>query len=161
MKDKYAALTYAQGFTEQNFDMPDLIVGFEVLEHFPNPMKDLDDLFSYNANALLLSTAIYTNEKKDWWYVAPETGQHVFFYSKKALELIAKKYGYSLVISDTFILFVKNISAPRKILARQILRNSALHVLKAFVLLLPTPGIWRDHRIQVEKSKQTIDCRTG
>ena len=34
VKDKYATPTYAQGFTDQDFSVPDLIIGFEVLEHF-------------------------------------------------------------------------------------------------------------------------------
>ena len=67
VKDKYATPTYAQGFTEQNFDKPDLVIGFELLEHFPTPKSDLEDLFKHNSNVLLLSTAIYTNEKSDWW----------------------------------------------------------------------------------------------
>ena len=45
VKDKYAAPSYAQGFTEQDFDTPDLLIGFELLEHFANPKSDLEDLF--------------------------------------------------------------------------------------------------------------------
>ena len=47
IKDKYATPTYAQGFTEENFAKPDLIVGFEGIGNInPNPMTDLDDLFN-------------------------------------------------------------------------------------------------------------------
>jgi hypothetical protein len=56
VKDKYAAPTYAQGFTEPNFQKPDLVIAFEVLEHFSNPEKDLDDLFSSNPQVLFAST---------------------------------------------------------------------------------------------------------
>lgn len=154
VKDKYATPTYAQGFTEQDFDTPDLVIGFEVLEHFPNPKSDLDDLFKHNSNALLLSTAIYTNEKKDWWYLTLESGQHVFFYSKKALELIAEKYNYSLIVSGGFILFVRNTTALKKAVAKLLLKVRICRLLKGLIVLFPTRGVWKDHLLQVEKSKQ-------
>jgi hypothetical protein len=154
VKDKYATPTYAQGFTEQNFNVPDLVLGFEVLEHFPNPSTDLNGLFSYTPKALLLSTAIYTNEKNDWWYLAPESGQHIFFYSKQALEEIASKYNYNLVISGGFILFIKNASKLKKLAAKFLLKGRVVRLLKALIVLLPTPGVCKDHLLQVEKSKQ-------
>ncbi len=154
VKDKYATPTYAQGFTEQDFNAPDLIIGFELLEHYSNPSNDLDDLFFHSPKALLLSTAIYSNENKDWWYLAPESGQHVFFYSRKSIEMIAIKYNYAFVISGDFILFVNNASIFTKIAAKLLLRRVVVRLLKILVLLLPTPGVWRDHLLQVERNKQ-------
>ena len=154
VKDKYATPTYGQGFTEQNFDTPDLIVGFEVLEHYPNPTSDLDNLFSYNPRALLLSTAIFTNEQQDWWYLAPESGQHVFFYSKKSISMIAAKYEYDLVMSGGFILFVKKASMLIKVASKIFLNGRVVRLLKSIILFLPTPGVWQDNLLQVEKSKQ-------
>ena len=133
---------------------PDLIIGVEVLEHYPNPMSDLDNLFGYQPRALLLSTAIFTNEKKDWWYLAPESGQHVFFYSKNAIAMIAAKYKYDLVMSGGFILFVKNPSLLTKIVSKILLKGWVVRFLKSVILFLPTPGVWQDHLFQVEKSKQ-------
>lgn len=62
VKDKYAQPTYAQGFTDPNVDTPDLVIGFEVLEHYPDPMSDLDQLFALTPRVLLFSTARYTNQ---------------------------------------------------------------------------------------------------
>ncbi|MFT3794533.1 hypothetical protein [Flavobacterium sp.] len=31
--------------------------------------------------------------RKDWWYIAPEHGQHIAFHSKKSFEFLAQKYG--------------------------------------------------------------------
>jgi hypothetical protein len=154
VKDKYAAPTYGQGFTEQNFATPDLIIGFELLEHYPNPITDLDSLFAYRPRALLLSTAIFTNEKEDWWYLASESGQHIFFYSKNAMEMIADKYKYDLVISGGFILFVKNLSPLTKIVSKILLKGLVVRMLKSAIFFLPAPGVWQDHLLQVEKSKQ-------
>lgn len=156
VKDKYTSPTYAQGFSDQNFDKPDLIIGFEILEHFENPSIDLENLFEYTPNIMLLSTAIYSNETSDWWYLVPEAGQHVFFYSKKALELIAEKYQYSLVVSGEFILFVKNNTSSLRInLAKILLKNRIARLIKSYVVFLPTPGVWQDHLDQVQKLKQT------
>jgi 2-polyprenyl-3-methyl-5-hydroxy-6-metoxy-1,4-benzoquinol methylase len=154
VKDKYAQPAYAQGFTDQDFDVPDLLTGFEVIEHYPNPTIDLGELFSYKPNALMLSTAIYEGENKDWWYLAPESGQHVFFYTKKAIKIIANRYNYTFVISGSFILFMKNASFFKRLMANLLLKGLIVRLLKALIFLLPTPGVWRDHLLQVEKSKQ-------
>jgi hypothetical protein len=155
VKDKYAKATYGQGFTEEDFVTPDLIIGFEVLEHYQNPMSDLDNLFIRQPRAVMLSTSIFTNEKQDWWYLSPASGQHVFFYSKNAMAMIAKKYNYDLVISGGFILFVKNPSLLTQIASKIILRSLVVRLLKSIILFLPAPGVWQDHLVQVEKSNQT------
>src|SRR5271165_5555522 len=104
VKDKYAAPTYAQGFTEPDFSVPDLVLAFEVFEHFQNPKADLTALLGMGSSLFLVSTCLYTNQKGDWWYLAPEGGQHVFFYSKKALHLIARRYGCELFICGSIAL---------------------------------------------------------
>jgi hypothetical protein len=151
LKDKYATPTYAQGFTERDFDIPDLVIGFEVLEHLPNPKNDLQEFFGYNAKALLLTTAIYRNQQKDWWYFSPESGQHVFFYSMKALKRIAEKYKYTLVTSGGFILFIKNISFVKTLLVTIFLNRFTCRLMRSIVLLLPARGAWNDHLLQKKK----------
>ena len=154
VQDKYATPTYAQGFTQPNFSHPDLVIGFEVLEHFANPQTDLEDLFGYQSHTLLLSTALYTNQTNQWWYLLPESGQHVFFYSKQSLEWIAKKYRYSLIISGEFVLFTREKSTLKKNIAKLLLTKTMRRLLKALVVLLPAPGIEKDQALQMEKSKQ-------
>lgn len=159
VKDKYATPTYAQGFTDEDFDAPDLLIGFELLEHFSNPKSDVDDLFGYRPGALLLSTEIYENQEKDWWYLLPESGQHVFFYSKRALQKVAERYDYSLVFGGGFILFVRNASALKMAFARVLLNRLVCRLIRGIVVLLPARGVWADHAIQVEKSKHAQQQR--
>ena len=154
VKDKYASPIYAQGFTEPTFTKPDLVIGFEVMEHFANPESDLDDLFGYQPKALLMSTAIYTNQSSDWWYLLPESGQHVFFYSRQALELIAKKYQYSLIVSGGFILFIRQPSALKAFLAKVLLKEKICRLIRSLVVVLPAPGILNDQLLQVQQAKQ-------
>jgi len=154
VKDKYATPIYAQGFTEQDFEQPDLVIGFEVIEHFANPQADLENLFHYQAKAILLSTGIYTHQGKEWNYICPESGQHVFFYSPKSLEWLAKKYGYCLVMRGDFILFLKHASAFQIAAAKLLLSKTVCRLLRAWVVLLPAPGIEKDQLLQVKKSQQ-------
>lgn len=156
VKDKYARPAYAQGFTDPNFTKPDLVIGFEVIEHFANPETDLASLFDYEPKHLLLSTGIYSKQDKDWWYLTPESGQHVFFYSKKALEIIAGKYNYSLIVSGGFILFSKQISTIKKLISTIVLSKTVCRLIRAFVVLLPARGIVHDQNLQIEKNKQKI-----
>lgn len=152
--DKYATPTYAHGFTEPDFERPDMVIAFEVLEHFADPKADLTDLFKHSPNVLLLSTAIYTNQRQDWWYLAPEGGQHVFFYSKQALKQIAERFGYQIVISGGFVLYIRSATVLRRNIARFLLNSKVCRLAKAFVVTRATPGVWKDHLFQIEKSNR-------
>tara|TARA_B100000787_G_scaffold147049_1_gene117871 strand:- start:2381 stop:3199 length:819 start_codon:yes stop_codon:yes gene_type:complete len=155
VKDKYATPTYAQGYTEQDFTKPDLITAFEVLEHLSNPMTELAEMFAFNSDAALFSTEIYKNHTQDWWYLSAVSGQHVFFYSYKSLEMIAEKYNYNLIVNGNFILFVKKISKIKKIAVKILLNKFVQRMLKPLILSFPTSGVGHDHRIQSELSKKS------
>jgi methyltransferase family protein len=158
VKDKYATPTYAQGFTEPDFQDPDLVIAFEVLEHFANPGRDLDSLFSLKPRVLFASTGIYTDEQGDWWYLAPETGQHVFFYSRKALDLIAEKYGYGLLANGDFVLFVRPdlMSNAKSVLTRLMLKGAVIRLLRSLIVFLPAPYAWNDHLLQKKNAGPSI-----
>jgi 2-polyprenyl-3-methyl-5-hydroxy-6-metoxy-1,4-benzoquinol methylase len=151
--DKYAEATYAEGFTVPDFDRPDLVIAFEVLEHFADPKADLDALFEKRPDVLLVTTGIYTDEKADWWYIAPEAGQHVFFYSPKALAIIAERYGYRLVVQNWFILFIKSeaYSDRKARLAKWLLTPGMRQIVRAFVAFKRATGHQTDHLRQKAK----------
>lgn len=86
---------------------PRVITAFEVFEHLPNPALDLEELFDLRPQLLIFSTEIYEGQPADWWYLDPATGQHVFFYSRAALDSIAARYGYRLVFLDPVWAFVR------------------------------------------------------
>ena len=155
--DKYAVPAYAQGFTEPDFQHPDLVIASEVVEHFANPGRDLDQLFGLNPRIVFVSTAVYADQQGDWWYLAPDSGQHVFFYSKKALDLIADKYGYRLLANGDFILFVRPalLSNLRSALSSLVLRRAIIRLLRSMVVFMPTPYAWNDYLLQKEKLKPT------
>jgi hypothetical protein len=145
--DRYASSVYSQGFTTPDFAVPQLVTAFEVIEHFACPSKDLDSIFALDAGVILISTALYESQMGDWWYLAPESGQHVFFYSAGALDWIGERYGYQYLSSGNLVLFFR----PRSIGTLQrwrlaLLLNPLLRrPLRAFMSLRRTPGVWRDH----------------
>ncbi|MFC4307859.1 class I SAM-dependent methyltransferase [Steroidobacter flavus] len=153
--DRYAKPTYAQGFEHPDFATPELIVAFEVLEHYPQPRDDLDALFKQGPKAVLASTGIYTNQGQDWWYLAPQAGQHIFFYSRRALGQVARKYGYDLLVSGGYLLFLRSgvFGGMRPALAKLMLKSNARRWTKALLVMRSAKGVWKDHTEQVEQKK--------
>ena len=144
--DRYASSTYAAGFTRSDWTDIDLLLLFEVFEHFQRPGQELQDIFRAQPKAILGSTCWYSGQDSSWWYLTPETGQHVFFYSRGALQSVARSYGYDSVISGAYMLLVRagSYSTVRLRLLRLLLNRITLRLLGAGLRLLPTPGVWRD-----------------
>lgn len=79
---------------EQQSDF-EVVTAFEVFEHLVNPFEEIRAIAELGNN-VLFSTVLLPEDLKsiaDWWYVAPETGQHIAFYTEKALEYIANRLG--------------------------------------------------------------------
>jgi hypothetical protein len=148
MTDSHASPAYAQGFSDPDFAKLNMITAFEVVEHFVEPACELDEIFNRGVKVVLLSTLLYTGQREDWWYLAPETGQHVFFYSAKAMELIAARYGYILVAANGYFLFVREASWLRKIVFKVFTLPSFRRGLRSLIMLFPARGVWHDHAAQ-------------
>ncbi|MET0536213.1 MAG: class I SAM-dependent methyltransferase [Steroidobacter sp.] len=155
VRDKYASPTYAQGFETPDFTQPDMIVAFEVIEHYAEPHKDLDVLFARRPRAVLASTGIFGAQGQDWWYLAPESGQHVFFYSRAALQWIARAHEYELLIVSGYLLFLRQgvCSTLKKVLSKALLKSGMRRFTKARLAMSSAAGVWRDHQLQVERAK--------
>lgn len=147
VRDKYAQPTYAQGFTEPDFDRPDLVIASEVLEHFAHPRAELDALFALEPQVLFATTDLYSAEREDWWYLSRDTGQHVFFYSRKALECVAARHRYVLVANGSLLVFVKpeRLTPLRRQLLRLVLRGKVRRLLRVLMAALPVRGASRDY----------------
>ncbi|WP_395059847.1 class I SAM-dependent methyltransferase [Flavobacterium sp.] len=93
---------YCENLFAKHFDISDindthfdLVTGFEILEHLQNPLKEIEEIFKYSENAIFSTELIpeSNDEIENWWYISQETGQHIAFYSPKAMQLIAEKFG--------------------------------------------------------------------
>lgn len=110
--DLYTENLFARGFNFNKTHSADieLITSFESFEHFVNPIQELESMLSVSKNiffsTLLLPTTI---PEKNWWYYAFEHGQHISFYSKQSLSLLAEKFNlYFYSNNKDFHLFTKN-----------------------------------------------------
>jgi Methyltransferase domain len=144
--DKYAQPSYAPNFVAQSLSQARILLAFEVFEHFENPRDDFKALLDLDIPVVMASTAIFKDQGPDWWYLAPETGQHVFFYSVAALKLIARTYGYELLICSGHLLLLKpgRASSLRRLLLKCLLQKHVLRLVGAAMRLLPARGVWKD-----------------
>jgi len=65
----------------------------------PDPLINFGELFKLAPRHILFSTLLYSGQAEDWWYFT-NNGQHVAFYTRRSLELIAEHYGYQLASND-------------------------------------------------------------
>lgn len=148
--DKYSTNTYAAGFDGQSDKKYDLITAFEVYEHLPDPAREIDQIFSHEPEVHFLSTSIYKDQGKDWQYIWPTTGRHVFFYSRTGMEYLSRKYGYSLLCGRSYTLFHrKSISGIRRRFLRRLVNGK--HERTIMTLFMMCHGKWH-----FEKDRQLI-----
>lgn len=153
--DRYAPASYATGFNGSLNTHYDLVTAFEVVEHFPAPKSDLDALFGANPKIVLIMTYLYQGENADWWYIAPEEGQHIFFYSPAAIALIGRRYGYHPLICKGFIVFSRTVpTAWQKFVLQKILTPRILSWLRLVVLARRTDAPQRDSALLEERVRQ-------
>lgn len=97
--DLHCANLLARGF-ELGTERCEAITAIEVLEHAVDPVTFLSDaLQRTGASVAVLTTELLPEPVPDpasWWYYAFETGQHVSFFERRTLELLAKKLGLRL-----------------------------------------------------------------
>jgi hypothetical protein len=147
--DRHARPKYAMGFGQPHTDheRPDLVTAFEVLEHFVTPREELRALFDPKPAALLVSTDAWEGQGPDWWYLAPDTGQHVFFFTRRALAELAAREGYGLLRVGGYWLFLRRGAFPRwrERVARTLLSSRLRSLRNAWAVTRDTPGVMLDH----------------
>jgi hypothetical protein len=93
LSDQYARNEIARGFDDLGAT-PDILCSFEVAEHFPDPSVGMAAILGRGANVCLIGTETYRGQDKNWWYISPQSGQHVFFYSPAGMQILADRHGY-------------------------------------------------------------------
>lgn len=95
-EDKFCENVFAKHFdiSDAGQSKFDVATAFEVFEHFVNPLEEIEKVLKFSDHLIFSTQLTPSNEKEleDWWYIAPETGQHVAFYTPQAMEILAKKY---------------------------------------------------------------------
>ena len=103
---------------DQKYDAITLI---EVALHFEDPLEEFRRLLQLTN--VLFFTAVLTDEKldHDWWYLSPETGQHIALFSQKTLATLAEKLGVNLTSDGRFfhIFHRENLTKKARFIAKR------------------------------------------
>jgi hypothetical protein len=121
--DPYARNLFAQGREGKPSESYGCVTMVEVLEHLLDPLELIRSL-SAHVDLIIVSTVLVPEGRtdlSDWWYLIPDLGQHVTFYTVPALEAIATSCGYRLT-TDSMGLHVLSKSRLRP-LARLAVRK--------------------------------------
>lgn len=105
--DKYDDARLALGFKIDSIPADSMINLCEVAEHFVEPRVEFDRLFATDPAVLVIQTALVGVPEEDWSYLAPEHGQHVFFYSSRSLHWLAARHKRILLTSGTYALLIR------------------------------------------------------
>lgn len=104
--DVYTANIFAAGLTGdldgQRFD---LVTAFEVLEHLTDPVGELAPV-AQATDRLLVTTQVLPSPAPrpgEWDYYAPESGQHITFYTPRSLEELAHRLGFDGVVTSSLV----------------------------------------------------------
>ena len=97
-QDAYCANLFAKYFDISDSAQHgpfELVTAFEVFEHLPDPVNELEHVLTYS-DAILFSTQVqpFTDVKPEtWWYFMMDAGQHVSLYSRESLQTLANRFG--------------------------------------------------------------------
>ncbi len=103
--DIYCQNLFSRGFEAE---LPlqgsyEAVTAFEVFEHLVDPRTDLEKI-SPLTSCLCFSTTLRPEpvpQPADWWYYGLDHGQHVSFYSRRSLEILARDFGFHLATNDS------------------------------------------------------------
>jgi len=95
-KDKYCDNLFARGFEVENTSGPFYAVtAIEVLEHLEDPVGFIKEtLLAAKSDTFIFTTELFQGPPPAparWWYYSFETGQHISFFQRRTLEIIADK----------------------------------------------------------------------
>ena len=95
-EDKYCRNEFARGFEVGQVEKPfTALTAVEVLEHLSDPCGWLQtQLRSYGATSIIFTTDTYDGSvppELSWYYYSFETGQHISFYQRRTLHVIARR----------------------------------------------------------------------
>jgi len=96
--DAYCPNVLAAGFEAAPDDQFDMVTAFELFEHLLEPIASIERLRAM-APVIVFSTELVpagVRGPDKWWYFAPESGQHIGFFTVASLTILARRFGLEL-----------------------------------------------------------------
>lgn len=123
--DKYAKNDFSEGFSYNPTENYDIVLAFELFEHFDKPNENIVEILNFQKPKLLIfSTLLYGSKTPDmnWWYYSFESGQHIAFYNEKTLAKLESLTDYSVcsLATDFHILIRKDLNLDFRKLRKSI-----------------------------------------
>jgi hypothetical protein len=145
--DIHTRNNYAVGFDAAPGAGFRMITAFELWEHLPEPAEELDRIFSLQPDIHLLTTGLYSGQGSDWHYLVPETGRHVFLYSREAMHWIAEKYGYQVLAASSASIFYRGkLSFWRKKVLQRLITLRSRRMFECIRLFSSTQSLIKQDR---------------
>lgn len=146
--DKYSVNLLARGFEYENLNQQNIeaTTVFEVFEHISEPLDEIEKMLAISSNVFFSTTLLPlpVPEPDKWWYYGFKHGQHVSFYSKKTLEIIARKYDLNFYSYGGIHLFTKKKINP--FLFSLIIKLSKYGIATIINKLVMKNKTWEDHQ---------------
>lgn len=146
LEDQYAEPKMFPKKLNATYVNPVLLTAFEVFEHFELPLNQASAILSRQVDYLLISTDLYNNQSDDWWYLSEDTGQHVFFWSKKSLEMLASNNNYKILTVGSRHFLYRKLSPVNIKLIRFLLWPRLTRLYRIILMLNRANGVQRDHQ---------------
>ncbi|HIJ87342.1 MAG TPA: class I SAM-dependent methyltransferase [Desulfuromonadales bacterium] len=114
--DRYCTNLFAGGCaadldTCRNYD---IVTAFELFEHLVDPVGGLDELLKHSKNILFTTDLLPepAPRPEEWWYFGLEHGQHVSFYTRKSLRLLAESKGLNFYTNGATVHLITEKKLP-------------------------------------------------
>jgi 2-polyprenyl-3-methyl-5-hydroxy-6-metoxy-1,4-benzoquinol methylase len=164
-QDKYEKNLLSRGFEYDGKSQADVVIAFEVMEHLPNPLETIKEIM-VKTDCFIFSTLLLEQldhkTNKEWWYFGPESGQHIFFATKKTMHKIAKlldcKYS---CINGLHILHKKDLKNRMKFSKLKALLIKVFNKLHNHLYKKSNSKTWDDHTYMKSKINKKILFSSG
>jgi hypothetical protein len=116
-KDLYSDNIHARGF-EFDAHRPQCLAltAFEALEHLEDPVAFIEEaLAAAQTDTFIFTTELFEGRPPapgEWWYYAPESGQHISFYQDRTLKTIADRLGLNFYTAAGFHMMTAKTVSP-------------------------------------------------
>lgn len=100
----------------------DIITAFEVFEHLEDPLSEVDRMLELGNQIFFSTETIPDTDMENWYYLLPEIGQHISFYSERSLARLALQKGcfYYKINSSLHIISKNRIPVLKLFLFRKV-----------------------------------------